>query len=736
MVDSEDAVEEEAVTEETTEAEAEETTEAEAEETTEDEAEETTEAEAEETTEAETEETAQEEIVDAAAELSAQTWQWIEVDDPVQGTQEIDAPENHTIDFSPEGGVSVQADCNTGTGSYTVEGENLTISVPAMTLAICQEGSLGDAFVNYLHGASTYSIEDGVLIITMAPDGGTLTFVAEGAAVGEAGTGGAEETEEATEETTEGEEATTEEAAEGEEMAEPVSIAEIAAGDEQFSTLVTALEAAGLVETLAGEGEFTVFAPPNDAFDALPEGTLDELLADPEGALNTVLLYHVVAGVVPAEAVVALNSADTLAGEAVAISVVDDEVFLNEVVQVVATDIEASNGIIHVIDAVLIPPSMTEEEMTEGEATTEEATEETTEGEEAATEEATEETTEGEEAATEEEAAPEGEGPGLVGGIWQWAEFNDTVEGPVTIENPELYTAEFLDDGTVSIQADCNSGRGSYTANGSTISISDVAMTRALCAEGSMSDDFVMYLQMAAIYFFDGGNLYMDLPADGGTMMFIPAEGEETSSFVRSAAMKVAAQNGEEEEDLVPSFEICTVVQNETVAVVTADFPEDEEFNVTMGPVLVYTPMKPKYGPMPMPEQMSVYPPMVEPYPMGPNMGSMGPNMGSMGPNMGSMGPNMDSMYMGPPKGGMAMGMGYGDMWGKPMPPKVYVPFYYEVDSFTAEDGTMELEFEIPSELAGYYRIQIMMRTEHQYPYYSYNWFYNNDAEVCDNNNG
>ncbi|MDX1613024.1 MAG: fasciclin domain-containing protein [Candidatus Promineifilaceae bacterium] len=142
-------------------------------------------------------------------------------------------------------------------------------------------------------------------------------------------------------------------------MAEqPQTIVDIAAADERFSTLVTAVEAAGLVEALSAEGPFTVFAPTNDAFAALPEGALDELLADPEGALTDVLLYHVVDGAVPAETVVTLSEAETLLGEAVTINVTDDGVFLNESVQVVETDIEAANGIIHVIDTVLLPPSM------------------------------------------------------------------------------------------------------------------------------------------------------------------------------------------------------------------------------------------------------------------------------------------------------------------------------------------------------------------------------------------
>jgi transforming growth factor-beta-induced protein len=136
------------------------------------------------------------------------------------------------------------------------------------------------------------------------------------------------------------------------------SIAEIAAGDENFSTLVAALDAAGLVEVLAGEGEFTVFAPTNDAFAALPEGAVEALLEDPEGDLTQILLYHVVDGAAMAEDVVALDSVTTIQGEAVSIEIVDGNVILNGEVQVIITDIEASNGVIHVIDGVLLPPAM------------------------------------------------------------------------------------------------------------------------------------------------------------------------------------------------------------------------------------------------------------------------------------------------------------------------------------------------------------------------------------------
>jgi uncharacterized surface protein with fasciclin (FAS1) repeats len=127
----------------------------------------------------------------------------------------------------------------------------------------------------------------------------------------------------------------------------------VAAGD--FTTLAAALEAAGLVETLKGEGPFTVFAPTDAAFEALPAGTLDGLLADP-AALTDVLLYHVVEGEVPAADVVALDRATTVQGQDVTITVEGETVMINDAM-VTMTDIMTSNGIIHVIDAVLVPPS-------------------------------------------------------------------------------------------------------------------------------------------------------------------------------------------------------------------------------------------------------------------------------------------------------------------------------------------------------------------------------------------
>jgi transforming growth factor-beta-induced protein len=132
------------------------------------------------------------------------------------------------------------------------------------------------------------------------------------------------------------------------------TIADVAENDGRFTTLVAALQAADLVDTLKGEGPFTVFAPTDEAFTKLPAGTVEALLKDIP-ALKNILLYHVAAGAVKAEDVVKLSSAETVEGKPVAIKVQDGKVYINDS-QVIITDIVTGNGVIHAIDAVLLPP--------------------------------------------------------------------------------------------------------------------------------------------------------------------------------------------------------------------------------------------------------------------------------------------------------------------------------------------------------------------------------------------
>jgi uncharacterized surface protein with fasciclin (FAS1) repeats len=134
------------------------------------------------------------------------------------------------------------------------------------------------------------------------------------------------------------------------------TIVATAADAGQFGTLLSLAKKAGLAGALSGSGPLTVFAPTDAAFKAVPRATLNGLAND-RAALRRVLLYHVVKGNVPAARVVKLSSAKTLAGPAIAIRVNGGSVFLNRSTKVVKTDIGASNGTIHVINKVLLPPA-------------------------------------------------------------------------------------------------------------------------------------------------------------------------------------------------------------------------------------------------------------------------------------------------------------------------------------------------------------------------------------------
>jgi uncharacterized surface protein with fasciclin (FAS1) repeats len=138
-------------------------------------------------------------------------------------------------------------------------------------------------------------------------------------------------------------------------------IVDIAASNGSFSTLVAAVQAAGLVETLKGPGPFTVFAPTDEAFAKLPKGTVENLLKpENRSQLVAILTYHVVPGKVTAKDVAGLSQAKTVEGQSVAISVNNGTVMVDQA-HVVQADIMASNGVIHVIDSVILPATDTED---------------------------------------------------------------------------------------------------------------------------------------------------------------------------------------------------------------------------------------------------------------------------------------------------------------------------------------------------------------------------------------
>lgn len=137
--------------------------------------------------------------------------------------------------------------------------------------------------------------------------------------------------------------------------AEQKDIVDTAMAAGQFKTLVKLVQGAGLVDALRGKGPFTVFAPTDEAFAKLPKAQVDALLKDKE-ALRRVLLYHVVSGKVMSKDVVKLRSAKTLQGQTITIRVQGKTVRINDA-KVVKADIECSNGVIHVIDKVILPPN-------------------------------------------------------------------------------------------------------------------------------------------------------------------------------------------------------------------------------------------------------------------------------------------------------------------------------------------------------------------------------------------
>ncbi|MDR9442719.1 MAG: fasciclin domain-containing protein [Schleiferiaceae bacterium] len=150
-------------------------------------------------------------------------------------------------------------------------------------------------------------------------------------------------------------------------FAQEKDVVDIAVGSDDHTTLVAAVKAAGLVETLKGEGPFTVFAPTNAAFGKLPEGTVESLLKkENKGKLTSVLTYHVVSGALDAEAVVAaVKKADgaleveTVSGGSLNVTLEDGKVKLTDEngrsAYVTAADLKASNGVVHVIDGVVLP---------------------------------------------------------------------------------------------------------------------------------------------------------------------------------------------------------------------------------------------------------------------------------------------------------------------------------------------------------------------------------------------
>ncbi len=339
------------------------------------------------------------------AGLVGTVWQW-------QGTQMSDDsaftpddPANYTIEFMTDGSIAIQADCNQANASYTLDSGALTVIAGPTTLMACPEGSLGSDFLAQLSIAGSFFLQEGDLFIDLQADSGTMHFApAEPALVGTVWQW------------------------QGTQMSDD-------------SAFTPADPASYTVEFMADGG----VAIQADCNSVRASYTLDgsaititpgpaTLMACPEGSLGSEFLAQ-------------LNNAAIYFFQ-------DGELFM---------DIKFDSGTLRFA------------------------------------------------------AQP----PALVGPVWLW-QSTQMGDGAVTApDNPNMYSLQFSDSGLVSIQADCNRASAAYTLDGSTITITPGPTTLMACPEGSLGGDFLEQLNNAAIYFFQDGDLFLDIKFDGGTMRFV-----------------------------------------------------------------------------------------------------------------------------------------------------------------------------------------------------------------------
>jgi heat shock protein HslJ len=328
-------------------------------------------------------------------DLTGQIWQWLAMTDP-EGETSVDDPTRYTILFNADETADIKADCNNVGASYTIDGDNISITLGPSTLAACPPDSLDQQFLSGLENAAIYFFEEGDLFLDLFADGGTMRFTAE--------------------------------------------------------------ELVELPEPEAGEPTGTVTAP-----DGLYVRSGPGTEYPPIGA-------------VPFEATgeITGRSED---GQWWVINVTPTTEVPNGQGWVAAEFVEATN--VENVPVVSAPPLV--------------------------------------------EAA-------LTGTTWEWVSLTDPV-GVTEVSDPSLYTILFNADGSANIKADCNNVGATYTTEDSNISITLGPSTLVACDPESLDQQYLASLENAAIYFFEAGDLFLDLTADSGTMRFRPAQpGEEGGS--------------------------------------------------------------------------------------------------------------------------------------------------------------------------------------------------------------
>ncbi|HIP71328.1 MAG TPA: META domain-containing protein [Anaerolineae bacterium] len=368
----------------------------------------------------------------AAADITNIVWQWTEFQDTAgKNDITVDNPENYTVTFLADNQVSIKADCNMVNGSYTLDGSSLTIQLGPSTMAFCGEESLDQQFLGKLGFVAAYVMDGDNLVMNLQADAGNMIF-ANGGPV--------------------------EEAMAGEEMA----------GGEAPVPAITGITWQWVNFTDPVNGSQDIVQPERYQMTLNEDGTIN-IKADCNTVSGTYTLDGSNIEIILGPTTLAACPEDSLADQfqqnldAARIYFMENGDLL--------LDLMADGGTMRFSDTNAAPP--------------------------------------------------------LAGTTWQWVGFVDPVaDGPQEISQPERYELTLNEDGTASIKADCNQVSGAYTIDGSSIEILPGPSTLAACPEDSLGDQFVQNLTFARIYFFQNGDLFMDLMADGGTMQFRAADAQ------------------------------------------------------------------------------------------------------------------------------------------------------------------------------------------------------------------
>jgi heat shock protein HslJ/C-terminal processing protease CtpA/Prc len=533
---------------------------------------------------------------ESAGDVTSYPWLWSSFTSPVEQF-DLEDPENYVITFNDDGTVNIKADCNNASGSYTIDAGSLAIEIGPMTMAACPPDSRSDQFVTLLGSAARYFFEDAQLYIDLMADGGTMVFAPEGEAelaeAAASGTGNptAIAVEDLRNATYSGI------------YDEPVTLTHGMYEEDPFTVqyiedaeLYGDLDGDGvqdavvfLLERGGGTGAFIYIAAQlNEAGQPVDAGAvwMDEVSVRSAAIEDgQVVVELIVIGPGDADCCGSHKATRTYALQEGQLAEVSGEE--EDLEQVSAADLDGTEWILLELD--YDEPVAADAEVTIGFqdgqiagsggcnnytgsfSLGEENPLTMTIGPVAATKMACPEPILGQETAyfaalesvsgwdyyfgrlalyyyVEDQAglsrllfapANEAESAGdLTSYPWLWRSFTSPVE-QFDVEPPESYVLTFNDDGTVNIKADCNNAQGSYTVDAGSLTVEVGPMTMAACPPKSRSDQFVQYLGFAASYFFEDAELYIDLMADGGTLVFAP-EGEAELAAAAEAAQSAA----------------------------------------------------------------------------------------------------------------------------------------------------------------------------------------------------